>query len=107
PFLLSPLDRLLHVVVAVDESEIEDRRGAAEESGLADPVRTVGQVGLGLARRRHRPAAMDMRVDAARDNDLPGRVNRAAGTERREAAGRADRHDLVALDTDIDLLRAG
>ena len=43
-------------VPQVDKREIEDRCGAAEEGRLADPVRSVGQVVLGLPRCRHRPA---------------------------------------------------
>ena len=106
PFLLPPFDRLLHRVVAVDEREIEDHRRAAEQRGLADPVGAIGHVRLGLAWHRHRPATMDMRVDAAGNDDLAGRVDDPAA-ERRQGARRADRDDLLALGSDIGLFRAG
>jgi hypothetical protein len=50
---------------------------------------------------------MDMRVDAAGDDDLPGRVDGALGAQSGKAAGRADGDDPLALDADIGLLRAG
>ena len=50
---------------------------------------------------------MDMRVDAAGDDDLAGGVDDAAGTERGQAARRADRRDVLPGNTDIGRLRSG
>ena len=47
---------------------------------------------------------MDMRVDAARDHDLARRVDDPSGADRGEAAGRADRGDVLAGDADIGRL---
>ena len=44
---------------------------------------------------------MDMRIDAARHHDLPGGVDGPSGADRREAAGRADRGDMLAVHSDI------
>ena len=49
---------------------------------------------------------MDMRIDAARDHDLPGRIDDPPGADRGEAARRADRRDLLAGDPDIGRLAA-
>ena len=48
---------------------------------------------------------MDMRVDAARDDDLSRGVDHPPGAERGEAARRADRGDLFAGDADIGRFR--
>ena len=70
-------------------------------------TREAGSVSLASpSGHRHRPVAMDMRVDAAGDHDLPRGVDRAAGAERGEAARRADRDDLFALDADIGRVSA-
>ena len=47
---------------------------------------------------------MDMRVDAAGDDDLARGVDDPPGAERGEAARRADRGDLLAGDADIGRL---
>jgi hypothetical protein len=44
---------------------------------------------------------MDMRVDAARDHDLPRGVDGPSGTDPREAPGRADRRNMLAGYADI------
>ena len=49
---------------------------------------------------------MDMRVDAARDDDLPRGVDDPAGAERGKAARRADRGDFFAGDADVGGFRA-
>ena len=49
---------------------------------------------------------MDMRVDAARDRDLPRGVDDPPGAEGGKAARRADRGDFFAGDTDIGWLRS-
>ena len=67
PFLLPPLDRLLHIVAVADQRKVDDRRRAAVQCRLADPRRPVGHLVLGGAGHDDRPAAMDMRVDPARE----------------------------------------
>ncbi len=47
---------------------------------------------------------MDMRIDAAGDDDLAAGIDHPSGTERGEAARRADRGDLVPGDPDIGRL---
>src|SRR2546429_842055 len=65
----------------------------------ADPVRTVGQIRLRLPRCRHRPAAMDMRVDAAGDDDLAAGIDRAPGAERCEAPRRPEDRKSTRLNS--------
>ena len=60
---------------------------------------------LGGAGDDDRPAAMDVRVDAAGDDDLARGIDGAAGAERGEAPRRADRGDLAAGNADIGRLR--
>ena len=105
PFLLPPLDRLLHGVAVADQREIEDRRCAAMERRLADPRRPIGHLMLGGAGNHDRPAAMDMRIDPAGNDDLPRRVDDPSGPESGETPGRANGYDLTAGDTEISRLR--
>jgi hypothetical protein len=49
---------------------------------------------------------MDMRVDAARDHDLPRGVDHPPGAEHRKAARRADGGDFFAGDADVGGFRA-
>ena len=104
PLLLPVLDRLLHIHAALDRCEVDRRRGAAEQRRLADPRRRLGQFRLAV-RHRHRPVAMDMRVDAAGDDDLAGGVDDPPGAQRGEAPRPADRGDLLAGNPDIGRLR--
>jgi hypothetical protein len=103
--LLAPLDRLLHRVAGFQRCEIDRRRGAAEQRRLADPRGGLGQHRLGNPGHRHRPVAMDMRVDAAGNDDLSGSVDHPPGAERGEAARPTDRGDLLAGNADIGRLR--
>ena len=48
-----------------------------------------------------------MRIDAAGNDDLPGRVDDPRRADRRKAARRADRGDLAAGDPDIGGSGAG
>ncbi len=105
PFLLAPLDRLLHAVAVADQGEIDDRGRAAMQCRLADAGRAFGHLVLGGAGHDDRPAAMHMRVDPAGDDDLAGGVDDAPGADRGEAARRADRRDLLAENADIGRLR--
>ena len=50
---------------------------------------------------------MDMRIDAARNNDLTTGVDNPRRADRLQAARSTDRGDLAAGDTDIGGLRAG
>src|SRR5271166_5878433 len=95
PFLLPAFDRLLHVVAVPDQRKIDDRRRAAMQRGLADPCRPLGHLVLGRARYDDRPAAMDMRVDAAGNDDLSRCVDGAAGADRPKTARGADCSDLA------------
>jgi hypothetical protein len=47
-----------------------------------------------------------MRVDAARDDDLPGSVDDPRSADRRETSRPADGDDLAAADADIGRLGA-
>ena len=106
PFLLPPLDRLLHGVAVADQREIEDRRCAAMERRLADPRRPIGHLMLGGAGNNDRPAAMDMRIDPAGNDDLPRRVDEPAPAPRApRTSGGANGYDLTAGDTEIGRLR--
>ena len=84
PLLLAPLDRLLNGVVPLDRGEIDRRRRAAMERRLADPRGGFGQRRLGDTGGRHRPVAVDMRIDAAGDDDLACGVDHPSGPKRRK-----------------------
>ncbi len=58
---------------------------------------------IGLVRRGtdDRHAAMDVRVDAAGNDDLPRSIDRPPGPDRGQTARRADRDDLPARHADI------
>jgi len=107
PLLLPELDRLLHGHAAFDRGEIDRRRRPTMERRLADPRGGFGQRRLGDAGGRHRPVAVDMRIDAAGDDDLARGVDHPSGAERGKAARRADRGDLLAGNADIGRLRPG
>ncbi len=95
PFLLPALDRLLHIVTVADQRKIDDRGRAAMQRRLADPRRPLGHLVLGRAGHDDRPAAMDMRVDAARYDDLPRRVDGPPSADRPKTARGADCRDLA------------
>jgi hypothetical protein len=67
-------------------------------AGAADHRRRVGQLVLGAPRYDNRPAAMDMRVDPARDHDLPHGVDHPPRADRSEAASQ---NGETARDHDI------
>src|SRR5947208_16982923 len=75
PFPFAQLDRLLQWLVRRAWREIEQGRRAAVESGATDLLGRRAQQILVASRKRDRRAAMDVRVDAARHPDLPGRVD--------------------------------
>ncbi len=105
PLPLPAFDRLLDRLAALDRGKVDRCRRAAVQGRKADPRGRLGQHRLGDA--RHRPAAMDMRVDAARNDDLPGGVDHPRRADRGEAAGRADRDDMLAGDANIGRLGTG
>ncbi len=107
PFALTRLDRLLQRLVRRTHGEIEQGGGAAIERGAADLFRRCAEHVLVAARKRDRRAAMDMRVDPARNDDLPGRVDGARRASGAEAAGSADRRDFAADNADVGSLGAG
>src|ERR1700730_15280066 len=74
PLLVAPLDRLLDGVAALDRGKVDRRRRAAEQRRLADPRGGLGQFRLAVG-HRHRPVAMDMRVDPAGDDDLAAGID--------------------------------
>src|SRR5215472_7575113 len=90
PFALAPLDRSLQRLVGRARGEIEQRRRAAIERGAADLLRRRTQEILVAPRERDRRTAMNVRIDAAWDHDLPGRVDDPRGADRRKAPRRAD-----------------
>src|SRR6516225_9941110 len=107
PFALTRFDRALQWLVGRALDEIEQRRGAAVQCRTADLLGRRAQQILVPAGKRDRHAAMDMRIDAARYDDLPTGVDDPPGTGRLQASRCADRDDLTAGDTDIRGLRAG
>jgi hypothetical protein len=106
PFALAQLDRLLQRLVWRAQREIEHGRRAAIKRGAADLLRRRAQQILVAAGEGDRRAAMDVRVEAARDHDLPGGVDDPHGADRRETSRPADGGDLAAADTDIGLFRS-
>ena len=75
PFALAQLDRLLQRLIRRARGEIEQGGRAAMERGAADLLRRRAQQILVAAGERDRRAAMDVRIDAARHDDLPGGVD--------------------------------
>jgi hypothetical protein len=88
PFALAKLDRLPQRLVRRTQREIEHGRRAAVKRSAADLLGRRAQQILVAPRERDRRAAVDVRVDAARDNDLPGGVDDPRSTDRRKASGR-------------------
>ncbi len=107
PLLVPSFDRLLDRFAALDRGEVDRCRRAAVQGCEADPRGRLGQCRLGDTGHRHRPVAMDMRVDAARDHDLARGVDHPPGPYRSQVARPADRDDLLAGDADISRLGAG
>ena len=106
PVLVPPLDRLADALPLVPDGEVDERRGPAVERRPADHVGTCG-IARAAVRHRHRPLAMDMRVDAARDHQLAGGVDRPGRRIAPEGAGGGDGGDLLAGDGDVGDDRAG
>ena len=99
PVRVGLLDRGLDRAVVRALHEIDQRRGAAEQRGAADLRRRIGVFRLRLAGKADRRQAVDVRIDAAGDHHLAGRIDGACrGTQR---ARRTDHRDLAAGDADI------
>src|SRR5262249_18227610 len=97
------LDGGPNVATGADEGEVDVRGRSAEEH----PPRVFfgAQREPRLVRMAHdRVGEVRVRVDAAGDHDLPGRIDDARGLER---AGRTERRDALALNSEIPLPDAG
>ncbi len=99
PVRVGLFDRRLDRAIMRALHEVDQRCGAAEQRGAADLRWGIGVFGLGLARKTDRRQAVNMRIDAAGDHHLPGRIDRA----RRGSQGAwcTDHGDLAAGDADI------
>jgi hypothetical protein len=75
PFAPTCFDRLLQPGLGRAIDKVEQGRGAAMKRGAADIGRRRAQQILVAARERDRRQAMDVRVDAARNDDLSGGIN--------------------------------
>jgi hypothetical protein len=107
PLALADLYRLLQRLIGRARGKIEQGRCTAMQGGAADLFRRRAQHVLVAAGKRDRRAAMDMRIDPARNDDLAVGVDGARGTGGGEAAGSADSCDLAAGDADIGGLGGG
>src|SRR5262249_31266294 len=105
PLLVAPLDRLLDRLAALDRGEVDRCRRTAVQGREADARGWLRQGGLSDARHRYRPVAMDMRVDAARNHDLPRSLDDPPRANVGETAGRSDRSNALAAYADIGRLR--
>src|SRR5882757_8535273 len=97
------LDRLLKAGLRRAIDEIEHRCRAAKKRRAADLVGWRTQHVFVAAGKRDRRQAVNMRIDAAGDDDLARRVDdplRRPG--RPQATRRADRNDLLAGNCDVD-----
>ena len=101
PLRLGRFDRLLDGAVVHALHEIDQRRGAAMQGGLADLRRRIGQH-VGPSRRAHRHQAMDVRVDAAGNDQTV--LGRHGARRFRQRARPADQHDASVLHADIGSL---
>ncbi len=101
PFALARLDRLPQRHLGQAEREIEQRRCAAMERGAADLIGPGAEHILVARPADDRHPGMDVRVDAARNDDLPRGIDHPRRTDRGEAAVGADRGDLAARNPDI------
>src|SRR5205085_4292802 len=105
PFPLAQLDRLLQRLVRRAWRKIEQGGRPAMEGGPADLLRRRAQHILVAAGERYRRAAMDVRIDATRYHDLPGRVDNPRCANAREASKPANRGDFAPADPDIGRVR--
>jgi hypothetical protein len=106
PLAFAQLDRLLKWLVRRARREIEQGGRAAIEGGAADLLGRRAQEILVAAGERDRRAAMDVRIDTARHDELPGGIDDPGCADLGEASRRSDRGDLAAGDGQIGRLRA-
>ncbi len=99
PDLLLLGDGLGEAHPRLPDGEVRERRRAAEEGGGAHLARPRAQRHTAVA-GGDRPARVHMGVDAARDDQLAGRVDHA-GTLRRQRARGGDGDDALAIDADV------
>ena len=97
--LVAGLDCLLRRGSVAPIGEVDERGGAAEQRRAAHLLGTGGDERRAVRLDPHM-VQMHMRVDAARHNDVSGRVDHALGFGR-ERASRSDRGDGFAADRDI------
>src|SRR6516162_10490265 len=107
PFALARFNRVLQWLVRWALDEIEQCRRPAVQCRAADLLGRSAQQILVAARKRDRHAAMNMRIDAARYDDLTNGVDGPRGVDGLQASGRANRGDLAGRNADIRGLRAG
>ena len=74
PVLFALFDRVAHILALRGSGKVDHRGGAAMHRRLADDIRGRG-LGRRPVRSRQVPLAVHMRVDAAGDDDLAGRID--------------------------------
>ena len=105
PFALAQFDRLLQRLIGWTLYKIKQGRRAAVQCSTADLLgRRAQQVFIAAGKRDWR-TAMDVRINAARNDDLIAGVDDPRGIDRPQTAGCADSRDLAAGDADIRRLR--
>jgi hypothetical protein len=80
--------------------EIDQRRGAAPQRRLSDVVRPLGGERRAV-RQDPRVMHVDVRIDAAWDHDLAGRIDDARSRGVAKRPRRRDRRDSLAFDRDV------
>src|SRR5437870_4842874 len=105
PFPLAQFDRLPQRLVGWARGKIQQGRRATVKGSTADLFRRRAQQIFVAAGKRDWRTAMDVRIDAARDNDLIAGVDYPRCTGRLQSAGCADSSNLATGDTDIRWLR--
>src|SRR5947207_13574525 len=95
PFALAQFDRLLQWLVRGACGEIQQSRGAAVKSSTAHLLgRRAQQIFIAAGKRDWR-AAMDVRIDAAWNDDLIAGVDNSGGPDRLQTARCANSRDLA------------
>ena len=101
PFALARFNRALQWLVGRALHKIEQGRRTAVQCSTADLLGRRAQQVLVTAGKRDRHAAMDMRIDAAGNDDLIAGVDDPRGADRLQTARCANRGDLTSGDADI------
>ena len=106
PLPFAQFDRLLQWLLRRARCEIEQGRRAAMESGAADLLGRRAQQILVAAGEWDRRTTVDVRIDAARHDDLPGGIDDPGCADILEASRSADCGDLAPTNADIGGFRA-